>query len=93
MNRTLSLLQQRVAPSKILEQLVGRYGLSRRQAYRYLHQARQSALPLPVPEEKAVFTVKLPRRLIHQVRRRAQAERRSISSWVEGALQQALSPP
>jgi hypothetical protein len=45
---------------------------------------------MPVPEGKAVFTVKLPRPLIGQVRRRARKSGEAISDWVAAALQQAL---
>ncbi len=89
-NVTLSLLQQRTSTSEVLEGLVARYGLSRRQAYRYLQQAQQTASPLPVPEPKAVFTVKLARSLILKVRRQARRQRCSISLWVDRALRLGL---
>jgi hypothetical protein len=92
-NLTVSLLQHGASASKVLACLVARWGLSRRQASRYLRRARQTAGPLPIPEGKAVFTVKLPLRLIRQVRRQARRERSAISGWVERALQQALGPP
>jgi predicted DNA-binding transcriptional regulator YafY len=90
-NVTVSLMKQKTSSSEVLAQLVDRYGLSRRQAYRYLEQARQTASPVPVPEEKAVFTVKLPRRLIAQVRGQARRQRCSISFWVEQALGNCLN--
>jgi predicted HicB family RNase H-like nuclease len=73
-----------------LKALIVRYGLSRRQAYRYLQEAQQSASPLPIPEPKAVFTVKLPHSLIPQVRQQARQQRCSISQWVERALRLEL---
>lgn len=92
-NMTVSLLQRKTASRRVLVRLITRYGFSRRQAYRYLQQARQTAGPLPVPEAKAVFTVKLPQRLIVQVRRRARQQRCSISLWVEQALRRWLTLP
>jgi predicted DNA-binding transcriptional regulator YafY len=89
-NLTLSLLQQRTATAEVLERLVARFGLSRRQAYRYVQQAQRAVAPLPVPEPKAVFTVKLPRSLILKVRRQAGQKRCSISLWVEQALRLRL---
>ena len=86
MNITLSLLQPRTTDSEVLQQLVSRYGVSRRQAYRYLRQAHQLRAPLPIPEDKSVFTVKLPSTLIRQVRKQARQQRCSISLWVEHAL-------
>ena len=91
-NLTVSLLKRK-ASSQVLARLVARYGLSRRQAYRYLQQARQASGPLPVPEAKIVFTVKLPERLIVQVRQRARQQRGSISLWVEQALRRWLTQP
>jgi hypothetical protein len=89
-NLTLSLLRQQTSSSEVLKALIVRYGLSRRQAYRYLQEAQQSASPLPIPEPKAVFTVKLPHSLIPQVRQQARQQRCSISQWVERALRLEL---
>lgn len=92
-NATIQLLEQRTSAAQVLAQLVARHGLSRRQAYRYLQQARQATSPLAVPEKKGVFTVKLPGSLIARVRRQARRERGSISAWVEQALRVALEQP
>jgi len=89
-NATIHLLKQRTSASKVLSEMIARYGLSRRQAYRYLQQAQRAASPLPVPEQKSVFTVKLSRTLIAQVRRQARQQRSSISAWVERALRLGL---
>ena len=93
-NLTLSLLQQQTSSSEVLKALIVRYGLSRRQAYRYLQQAQQTASPLPIPEPKSVFTVKLPCQLIAEVRQQARQQARqqrcSISQWVERALRLEL---
>jgi predicted HicB family RNase H-like nuclease len=64
--------------------------VSTRQAYRYVHKAQQARQPSPIPEAKAVFTVKLPARLIGQVRQQARAQDQSISDWVGQALQAFL---
>jgi len=89
-NVTLSLLEKKTSPSKVLGRLIAHYGLSRRQAYRYLQQAQRITAPLPVPETKAVFTVKLARGLIADVRRQAQRQNCSISDWVDRSLRQSL---
>jgi len=89
-NATINLLEQRTSASRVLTEIIARYGLSRRQAYRYLQQAQGATSPLPVPDQKSVFTVKLPRTLIAQVRRQAGQERSSISAWVERALRWGL---
>lgn len=84
------LLQQQRSPEAVLSALVGQYGISRRQAYRYLLQAQGSPQVRPVPEPKAVFTVNLPRRLIGAVRARCRQQRQPISQVVTQLLQQWL---
>jgi len=91
-NLTLSLIRQPTSTPEVLKELITRYGLSRRQAYRYLQQAQQADLPVAVPEPKAVFTVKLPRSVILKVRQQARRQRCSISLWVEQALRVRLDP-
>lgn len=90
-NATVSLLKRRTSTSEILRWLIAHYGLSRRQAYRYLRQAQIAGGPLPVPEAKQVFTVKLPVSLVRQVRQQARQEG-GISQWVEAALRCSLKP-
>lgn len=90
-NATVSLLRQKTSPPEVLRQLTARYGISRRQAYRYLQQAQTTSGPLPVPEAKEVFTVKLPVSLIQQIRQQSGRERGAISQWVETALRRSLN--
>ena len=89
----LDLLKQKTPPPKAAAALAARFDLSARQAYRYVQQAQRVAKPLVLPEPKAVFTVKLPPRLIQRVRRRARARGQPISQLVSEALQQFLTPP
>ena len=89
-NATIQLIEKKGSGSEVLREIVSRFGLSRRQAYRYLQLAQQAGAPWAIPEEKSVFTVKLPRPLIVQVRRQARQERTSISAWVEQALRLGL---
>jgi hypothetical protein len=91
-NATVNLLKEETSPLKVLNRLVAVYGISRRQAYRYLQQAQTTGQPVPVPEVKVVFTVKLSRSVAQQVRRQARREGGSISQWVEGALRRSLNP-
>ena len=90
-NATVRLLKQKTAPPEVLSWLIAHYGISRRQAYRYLQQAQTTPGPLPVPEAKMVFTVKLSVTLIRQVRQQARRERGTISHWVEAALHRSLN--
>lgn len=89
-NVTVSLLKRKTSP-EVLKWLIAKYGLSRRHAYRYVHQAQSAGGPLLVPEAKKVFTVKLPVSLIRQVRQQARRERGAISQWVAEALRRSLN--
>ena len=89
-NATVSLLKRKTS-AEVLIWLIAQYGLSRRQAYRYLQQAQSAGGPLLVPEAKTVFTVKLPVSLIRQVRQQARREGGAISQWVAGALRRSLN--
>ena len=74
MNRARELLGQRESASRAARELAARWGLSVRQAARYVERASACAGPLPLPEVKGVFTVKLPPRLMSQVRARARQQ-------------------
>ena len=92
-NATVSLLNQKASASEVLSWLMNRYGISRRQAYRYFRQAQAVQGPVAIPEAKRVFTVKLPESLIGQVRRQARLQGGTISQWVEAALRRSLNAP
>jgi len=83
-------LQQALPPAEAARRIARAHGISARQAHRYIHLAQNSAAPVSVPEEKAVFTVKLPRSLIRRVRRTARQRGGEISAWVADALLRAL---
>ena len=93
LNKALDLLKKKTPPPEVAAALAARFDLSARQAYRYVQRAQRVAKPLALPEPKAVFTVKLPPRLIQRVRRRARARGQPISQVVTEALQQFLTQP
>jgi len=70
----------------LVPSLIKRYGVSRRQAYRYVSEAQVCQSPVPVPQSKRVFTVKLPDDLISAIRRHARARETSLSDLVAEAL-------
>ncbi|MET8413884.1 hypothetical protein ABZV34_38715 [Streptomyces sp. NPDC005195] len=69
--------------------LASRYGVSVRQARRYLEQA-MAAGRVEVPESSVVFTVKLPESLAGRIRSRARESDRAISAVVAQALAEFL---
>jgi DNA-binding transcriptional regulator LsrR (DeoR family) len=78
-----------VSAAVVARSLADRYGVSVRQAHRYLEQA-MAAGRLEVPESSVVFTVKLPGSLAGQVRARARESDRAISAVVAQALAEFL---
>jgi hypothetical protein len=69
--------------------MAGRYGVSVRQARRYVEQA-MAAGRVEVPEPNVVFTVKLPGSLAGRVRAHARASDVTVSSVVAQALVEFL---
>jgi DNA-binding transcriptional regulator LsrR (DeoR family) len=69
--------------------LADRYGLSERQARRYVERAHQLG-PVPVPVPTVVFTVKLPADLARHIRATAAARGQPISTLVARALAEFL---
>jgi hypothetical protein len=70
--------------------LARRFGLSERQARRYVERAATGG-PVEAPPATTVFTVKLPVRLVARVRAHATGSGRTISSVVAQALEEFLS--
>jgi hypothetical protein len=71
--------------------LATRFGVSTRQARRYVDQAVGTGRRA-VPQTSVVFTVKLPPTLVTRVRRRAARSGVTISALVTEALTEFLSP-
>jgi predicted DNA-binding transcriptional regulator YafY len=86
----LALLKKNVPLGEAVSSLAKRCQLSNRQAYRYLRHAQAVGSPLPIPETKSAFTVKLPPRLIEAVRGEAHQIDMPISDLVARALGEYL---
>ena len=89
-NAALALIGEGVPATRAAEQLAYRFGVSHRQAYRYLEEAELAREPLRSPEPKVAFTVKLPIRLVEELRSRSRRPGRSLSDFVADALWRAL---
>ena len=81
------LLEAGVPAAEAARVLAGRLGCSQRQARRYVSQAAESGR-VPVPDEAAVFTVRLPVRLAAAVREHARSSGRTISAVAAQALEE-----
>lgn len=90
LNRAMELVRAYGATAEAATLLAEQYGLSKRQAYRYLHEAQAHRRPLPVPEPKVVFTVKLPKSLVHELRQFASSSETTLSEVVSQALKTFL---
>ena len=86
-NAALKLMQEQHTLSDAAANLVRRYGLSKRQAYRYLQVAQTRSDPVPMPDQKRAFTVKLSIGLIQDIRRYARQTGLSLSELVGQALE------
>jgi predicted DNA-binding transcriptional regulator YafY len=89
-NAALALLRKSESLAEAATALVRTYGMSKRQAYRYLQAAQHSRGPVPVPERKMTFTVKLSEGLIQQLRQQATLTGQSLSELVGQALEAFL---
>jgi hypothetical protein len=93
-NAAVALLAAGHDVAEAVRRLAGRYGLSERQARRYVERARSGG-QVQVPGTKVVFTVKLPATLAGRVRAAATASGQTISALVTQALTEFLDrlPP
>jgi predicted HicB family RNase H-like nuclease len=89
-NAALDLLKGGSSNREAVAVLVRRYRVSKQQARRYLEQAQRAKRKLPVPEEKMVFTVKLPVSLTARLRQRAESSGKSLSDLTTQALEAFL---
>src|SRR5918996_4034637 len=86
LNAALALMQEHESLSQAAAVLVGRFGISKRQAYRYLDQARARDGPVPIPDRKVAFTVKLSEGLVEALRQHARVRGKRLSEIVAEAL-------
>jgi transposase-like protein len=89
-NAAAELLESGVSVAEAARVLADRFGCSARQARRYAEQAARGG-PAAVPEQTAVFTVRLPSVLVARVRDRARESGSTISAVVAQALTEFLA--
>ena len=89
-NTARSLLKEGSSRDEALSVVMDRFGVSRRQAYRYIEEALRIKHTMPVPERKVVFTVKVPEGLVSLIRHIANATGESLSAIVTQALKAFL---
>lgn len=89
-NDALALIERHESVSQAAEALAQRHSISKRQAYRYLREAKAAGKRVPIPDAKVAFTVKLSRQLVARVRRYAKSTGLSLSEIVTRALEAFL---
>jgi predicted HicB family RNase H-like nuclease len=86
-NEAWELLDEGVPSTDVAQELAERHRVSVRQGWRYVRDATERSVPLDVPEQKVVFTVKLPQSLAERVRAVAAARGKTLSALVSEALE------
>jgi hypothetical protein len=89
-NTALALIKSEESLSNTALALAKRYGISKRQAYRYVREAEMIGKQVPVPDAKIAFTVKLSKNLIKALRKYAKTTGQSLSEIVSQALEAFL---
>jgi hypothetical protein len=84
-NRAVALLRER-SPADAVRALQAEFGLSERQARRYVNAALGRPEGVVVPERTAVFTVRLAPSLIAGLRERARSSGRTLSATTAQAV-------
>ena len=89
-NRAAVLVRE-VSPAEAVRALQAEFGLSERQARRYVNAGLERPDGVPVPERTAVFTVRLAPSLIGALRERASASGQSLSAVTGEAVRGYLT--
>ncbi len=89
-NRAAVLLREH-SPADAVRALEAEFGLSERQARRYVNVAVEQPEGVPVPERTAVFTVRLAPSLIGSLRERAGASGQTLSAVTAEAVRGYLA--
>src|SRR5712664_2533594 len=86
LNLAFGWLRRGLAPPEVTQRLTAATGISLRQAYRYVEEARGLPEPLQAVDAKVAFTVKLPQALVERLHRYAESTGQTLSQSVSQAL-------
>ncbi|MEJ2118234.1 MAG: hypothetical protein P8Y36_10180 [Alphaproteobacteria bacterium] len=89
LNAAHRLIAQGIGIAEAAMMLARDYGLSRRQAYRYIEEA-QTLGPAPVVEPSMAVTFKLPISVVRKLRAHATAHNQTLSKTVSRAILQFI---
>ena len=91
LNAAYTLLAQGVTAGEAVLRLSQRFGLSQRQAYRYLQDARAMGQPVEPAEALVPITIKIPGTLAEALRTHSRSSGDSIGDIVARALRRFFS--
>lgn len=91
LNAAFDLLIQGHAVAQAAAMLSEEFGLSQRQAYRYLQQAQAIKRPVPIAAPSVAVTVKVPEDIAEQLRAHAHATGSTIGDVVSRAVSALLA--
>ena len=91
LNAAYRLLDRNTELPEAAQSLSHEFGLSRRQAYRYLEQAAELSHPVPVEEASIPITLKLPPSTVRLLRSSASQSGLTLGEIVTRALRSFLS--
>lgn len=91
LNAALRLLERHTELSEAAQRLSREFGLSRRQAYRYLEEAAQLDHPVEVLETTVPITLKLPPSTVRLLRLHASRSGLTLGELITRALKAFLS--
>jgi len=91
LNAAHRLFERKMALAEAALRLSGEFGLSRRQAYRYLEQAADLVKPVPVEEASIPITLKLPPSTVRLLRSYAARSGLTLGEIMTRALLAFLS--
>ena len=77
--------------AKVADILIHRYGVSRRQAYRYLEEVQELGHPVPVVEVSVPMTIKVPESVARRLREEARSRGLAIGEIVSRAVRDWLT--
>jgi hypothetical protein len=91
LNAAFDLLARGHAVAPAAAMLTEEFGLSQRQAYRYLQEAQTIKRPVPVSAPSVAFTVKVPEDIAVKLRAHAKATGTTIGDVVSRAVSALLT--
>ena len=86
LNAAFNWLAQGYTLAEAAEALTQQFGLSRRQAYRYLQEAQQIDAPVSVTSPCIPITIKIPEDVVSRLRSHAQTSGMTIGEIVAQAI-------